>query len=64
LHLKALEEEAARSGKGLVFYKSFEVIRRAAQAGRFVSYKELADASEAEDKVHYSTGKHFHSLIE
>jgi hypothetical protein len=65
LYLQALEEEARRSGNGLDFNKTFEVIRRAAQARRFVSYKELADASGAEwNKVHYSMGKHLWSLVE
>jgi hypothetical protein len=65
LYLEALEEEARRGGKGLDFNKSFEVIQYAAQEGRFVTYKELADASGADwNQVHYSMGKHLWSLVE
>jgi hypothetical protein len=45
VYIDALAEQARRAGKGLDFDKSFEVIRRAAAEHRFVSYKELADAS-------------------
>jgi len=65
LYIEALEEEARRTGKGLEFNKSFELIRRAAQQGRFVSYKELAVASGSDWKqVHYAIGKHLWSLVE
>lgn len=65
LYLAALEEYAARRGNGLSFAKSMAVIREAAQAGRFLSYKELADRSGAVwNKVHYSVGPHLWDLVE
>jgi hypothetical protein len=65
LFLEALAEQARRRGKGLSFEKSFEVIRAAAAQGRFVSYKELADASGADwGQVHYAIGAHLWSLVE
>ena len=48
IYLDALREQAKRRGKGLDFDKSFAVIRAAAAEGRFLSYKELAEASGAE----------------
>ena len=41
VYVDALAEQARRTGKGLDFDKSFEVIQRAAAEDRFVSYKEL-----------------------
>jgi hypothetical protein len=65
VYVDALAEQARRKGKGLDFDKSFEVIRRAAAEDRFVSYKELADASGADwNQVHYSIGGHLWSLVE
>jgi hypothetical protein len=65
VYVDALAEQARRTGKGLDFDKSFEVIRRAAAENRFVSYKELADASGADwNQVHYSIGGHLWSLVE
>jgi hypothetical protein len=65
LFTEALAEEMRRHGKGLDFDKSFRVIREAARNGRFLSYKELADASGAEWlKVHYSVGNHLGQLVE
>jgi len=64
-YLDALAEQARRSGQGLDFNKSFSIIRRAAAERRFVSYKELADASGADwNRVHYSIGGHLWSLVE
>jgi hypothetical protein len=64
-YVDALAEQARRTGKGLDFDKSFEVIRCAAAEDRFVSYKELADASGANwNQVHYSVGGHLWSLVE
>jgi hypothetical protein len=64
-YVHALAEQARRTGKGLDFDKSFEIIRRAAAEHRFISYKELADASGADwNKVHYSIGGHLGSLVE
>jgi hypothetical protein len=65
VYIDALAEQARRAGKGLDFDKSFEVIRRAAAEHRFVSYKELADASGTDwNQVHYSIGGHLWSLVE
>jgi hypothetical protein len=65
VYTDALAEQARRTGRGLEFDKSYTVIRRAAAQGRFVSYKELADASGADwVRVHYSIGGHLWSLVE
>lgn len=65
LYLEALRELERRKGKGLDFEKSFEVIRKAAEERRFLSYGELAQESGAEwNKVHYAIGNHLWSLVE
>ena len=47
------------------FDKSFAIIRQAAKEGRFVSYKELADASDTDwGQVHYAIGDHLWNLVE
>jgi hypothetical protein len=64
IYIDALAEQARRTGHGLDFDKSFKIIRRAAAEGRFLSDKELADASGADwDRVHYSIGGHLWSLV-
>jgi len=64
LFLDALAELARRKGKGLDFDKSYSVITRAAKERRFVSYKELADASGADwARVRYSIGDHLWQLV-
>jgi hypothetical protein len=63
--IEAMEELDRRLGKGLEFKHSFEVIRTAARAGRFVSYKELADASGADwNRVYRHLGSHLWRLVE
>lgn len=65
LFAEALRERERRKGKGLDFDKSFSAIKRAASEGRFISYKELADTSEADwGKVHYAIGGHLWNLVE
>ena len=65
VYVQALADQARRTGKGLDFKKSYDAIRTSAVEGRFMSYKELADASGAEwSKVHYSIGEHLGSLVE
>jgi hypothetical protein len=65
VYVEALAEHARRIGKGLDFEKSYDAIRNSAVERRFMSYKELADASGAEwSKVHYSIGGHLWSLVE
>ena len=65
LFLQALRELELRIGKGMDFEKSFAIIREAAQHHRFLSYKELADASGADWKqVHYKIGGHLWKLVE
>jgi hypothetical protein len=65
LYLAALQERETRKGKGLNFDKSFQIIRGAAKEGRFLSYKELADASGADwGKVRYAVGGHLWNLVE
>jgi hypothetical protein len=61
----ALAELEKRTGLGLDFDKSFDIIRKAALDRRFVSYKELADASGAEwSRVHYAIGGHLWRLVD
>ncbi|MFO1128341.1 MAG: hypothetical protein U1E66_07945 [Rhodospirillales bacterium] len=65
LFRKALNELEHRKGKGLDFEKSLAIIRNAAEQGRFLSYKDLADESGAEwTHVHYSIGAHLWQLVE
>jgi hypothetical protein len=64
-YIEARCELQKRKGKGLEFDKSFHIIRSAAKEGRFLSYKELADASGAKwSQVHYSIGHHLWDLVE
>ena len=65
LFVDALRELEKRKGKGLDFDKSFSIISRAAKEGRFLSYKELADASGADwGQAHYAIGGHLWNLVE
>jgi hypothetical protein len=43
--LAALEDRERRQGNGLDFRKTFEIVSIAASAGRYVSYREVADFS-------------------
>jgi hypothetical protein len=64
-YVAALSELERRIGGGLDFDKSYRVIRDAAKNRRFVSYKELADASGVEwSRVHYAMGEHLWRLVE
>lgn len=64
-YLAAMEELARRKGQGLDFQKSFDLIRRTAAEGRFLSYKELADASGSDwSKVRYAINTHLGDLID
>jgi hypothetical protein len=61
----ALREWQVRKGKGLDFDKSFRIIKAAAREHRFLSYKELADASSADwGQVRHSIGGHLWALVE
>jgi hypothetical protein len=65
VYLDALREWQIRKGRGLDFDRSFEIITAAAKEHRFLSYKELADASGAVwDQVHYAIGGHLWDLVE
>jgi hypothetical protein len=65
VYLEALREWQIRKGKGLDFDKSFKIIKAAAKEHRFLSYKELADASGADwDQVHYAMNGHLWDLVE
>ena len=65
VYLDALRELQIRKGKGLEFDKSFRIIKAAAKERRFLSYKDLADASGADwNQVHYSIGGHLWDLVE
>lgn len=65
LYIDALAELARRTHSGLDFSITIKVITDAAKRGKFLSYKQLADASGAKwSKVHWSVGPHLDSLIE
>jgi hypothetical protein len=65
LYVDALRELEKRKGKGLDFDKSLSIILEAAKERRFLSYKELADASGADcGQVHYAIGEHLQKLVE
>lgn len=62
LYVDAIQELEKRKGKGLDFDKSLSIILNAAKERRFLSYKELADASGADwSQVHYAIGEHLWS---
>ena len=64
-YVAGLRELESRLGRGLDFDKSFEIIRQAAREQRFLSYKELAEASGAKwSQVHYEIGGHLWRLVE
>lgn len=65
IYLDALRENEMRHGRGFDFDKSFAIIRTAAKERRFISYKDLSDASGAQwNQVHYSVGGHLWRLVE
>lgn len=65
LYAEALRERERRRGKGLDFETSFSIVRAAAEKRRYLSYKDLADASGADwSKVHYQVGPHLLRLVE
>jgi hypothetical protein len=65
LYIDAFRELEKRKGKGLEFGKSLQIILKAAKERRFLSYKELADASGAKwNQVHYAIGEHLWKLVE
>lgn len=65
VYLAALTELARRKGKGLNFDTTVRVIREAAASGRYISYGEVAEASNADwNQVRYAMGPHLDDLIE
>lgn len=65
LYVEALGELARREGKGLNFDKTKEIVLKAARERRFLSYKEIADASDVEwGQAHYAIGDHLYKLVE
>jgi len=65
LFLEAIEELEKRKGKGLEFNASLSITRRAAEEGRYISYKELADAGGVEwSQAHYAMNDHLWRLVE
>jgi len=65
LYIGAMQELEKRKGKGLDFDKSLSIIFNAAKELRFLSYKDLADASGADwAQVHYAIGEHLWRLVE
>ena len=62
---EALGELERRQGMGLDFDTSYRLIRAAARAGRFLSYKDLADGSGVPwQQAHYAMGGHLWRLVE
>jgi len=65
LYIDAIQELEKRRGKGLEFDKSLSIILKAAKERRFLSYKDLADASGADwGQVRYAIGEHLWRLVE
>lgn len=64
-YVAALRELERRIGRGLDFDTTCRVIRDAARQRRFVSYKELADASGVQrSQVRYAMSEHLWRLVE
>lgn len=64
-YLEVLSEMARRKGAGLDFEKTFQIVLKAARERRFLSYKQLADASAVEwSRVRYAVNGHLGDLIE
>lgn len=60
-----LAEIARRTGKGLDFDTTCRLVREAASAGRFLSYKQLADGSGANwSHVRHAMNAHLGDLVE
>ncbi|WP_319567788.1 hypothetical protein [Cohaesibacter marisflavi] len=60
-----LQEFSLRSGSGLDFETTKKAVLEAAKEQRFLSYKQLADASGADwVKVHYAMNTHLGDLVE
>jgi len=65
LYIDAIQELEKRRGKGLEFDKSLSIILKAAKERRFLSYKDLADASGADwGQVLYAIGEHLWRPVE
>ena len=65
LYIDAIQELERRKGRGLEFDKSLSIILDAAKQRRFLSYKDLADASGADwGQVRYAIGEHLWKLVE
>ncbi len=65
IYTEALEARQRLQGKGLEFEKSMRIIRAAARERRFLSYKDLADASGvAWSRAHYAMNGHLWDLVE
>jgi len=64
-YLAMLAERGRRKGKGLDFDTTMRTVQAAAKDRRFVSYKQLSDASGVEwSKVRYAMNRHLQELIE
>lgn len=64
-YIQALREQGKRKYNGLDPETSMPIIREAARQGRFLSYKELADASGVDwGQAHYAIGGHLWGLVE
>lgn len=65
LYLEALAELARKGGRGLSFEATKAVVLEAARENRFLSYKDVADASGVDwSKVRYAMGPHLCDLVE
>ena len=64
-YIDAKDELDKRLSQGLNFQTSLRIISSAAREGRFLSYKDLADASGVEwGKAHYAIGDHLWRLVD
>lgn len=65
LCIEAMNELDQRLSQGLKFQTSFRIIRAAAKEGRFICYKDLADASGVDwGAAHYAINDHLWRLVE
>jgi hypothetical protein len=64
-YIEALDELARRQGHGLNFETTMRIVQSAARRRKFLSYKELADASGVDwNKAHYAVNDHLWQLVE
>jgi hypothetical protein len=65
LYHALVQERARRKSKFLNFEKTIALLIKAAKRREFVTYKDVATASDIEfSKVHYQVGKHLDALLD